>query len=123
MSDKIIDIEKMAEIGILYDFYGELLPKKQREIFGLYYEDDYSLSEIGASLGITRQGVHDFLRRGELRLNEYEDKLGLIKRFRETEQAKKDADKAMDSLITSFKDNAYLKEKLMEIKGIIGTLG
>ena len=118
-SGKITDIEKMAEIGMLYDSYGELLPEKQRKIFGLYYEDNYSLAEIGAEVGITRQGAYDFLRRGETRLNEYEAKLGLVKRFRQSEEARKAAGKAIDSVIKEYKEDEVLAEKLAAIKGMI----
>lgn len=118
-SGKITDIEKMAEIGMLYDFYGELLPEKQREVFGLYYEDNYSLAEIGAEVGITRQGAYDFLRRGETRLNEYEAKLGLVKRFRQSEEARKAAGKVIDSVIEEYEEDEVLTEKLAAIKGMI----
>jgi predicted DNA-binding protein YlxM (UPF0122 family) len=122
MAEKINDIEKMTEMGILYDFYGMLLPGKQRNIFALYYEDDYSLSEIGEELGITRQGVHDFLKRGENRLNEYESKLGLVKRFGQMEQAKEKAMKAIDLLAEEFKENNALTQGLKDIKKMIETL-
>ena len=47
----------------------------------LYYEDDLSLSEISENEGITRQGVHDSIRRSETVLLEMEEKLGLAARF------------------------------------------
>ncbi len=77
--------ENMIEVSILYDLYGELLPERQREIFRLYHEDNYSLSEIGTEFGITRQGVHEAVKRSEEKLTEYEEKLGLAKKFRATE--------------------------------------
>ena len=78
-------LENITEISILYDLYGELLPEKQREIFRLYHEDNYSLSEIGTEFGITRQGVHEAVKRSEEKLNEYEQKLGLAQKFRTTD--------------------------------------
>ena len=119
---KNTDIEKMMEIGMLYDFYGELLPKKQRAVFGLYYEDNYSLSEIGDQIGITRQGVYDFLRRGEARLNEFEAKLGLIRRFRESGEARKAATEAIDSVLDDYKEDEMMAKKLTDIKRIIKEL-
>ena len=53
---------------LLYDYYGELLTEKQRQLFDLYYDQDYSLSEIAAAAGISRQGVHDTLARAEEQL-------------------------------------------------------
>lgn len=74
--------DKMVEIGLLYDFYGNLLSKNQNTVIELYYIYDLSLSEIGEQLNISRQGVYDILKRSELKLYKYEETLGLIKRFR-----------------------------------------
>ena len=57
---------------LLYDYYGELLTEKQRGLFDLYYNQDYSLSEIASAAGISRQGVHDMIKRGNHTLEEYE---------------------------------------------------
>ena len=56
---------------LLYDYYGELLTEKQRGLFDLYYNQDYSLSEIASAAGISRQGVHDTLARAEELLEGY----------------------------------------------------
>ena len=66
---------------LLYDFYGELLTDKQKEIYELFYQNDMSLTEIGAELEISRQAVRDQLKRTEKILSEYEDKLRLVERF------------------------------------------
>ena len=63
---------------LLYDYYGELLTEKQRGLFDLYYNQDYSLSEIASAAGISRQGVHDTLARAEELLEGYEAALGCI---------------------------------------------
>ena len=67
-------------MSLLYDYYGELLTEKQRQLFDLYYDQDYSLSEIAAAAGISRQGVHDTLARAEELLEGYERTLGCIAR-------------------------------------------
>ena len=64
-----------------YDFYGNLLTDKQKDLFDLYYNEDLSLSEIADNIGITRQGVRDGNMRSELLLRNTEDKLGLVKRY------------------------------------------
>lgn len=78
-------MEKNIEISLLYDFYGQLLKEQQKQAVTLYYNDDLSLSEIAAQLGITRQGVRDSIKRSETALYNFEEKLGLYKRFREVE--------------------------------------
>ena len=66
---------------LLYDYYGELLTEKQRGLFDLYYNQDYSLSEIASAAGISRQGVHDMIKRCNHTLEEYEAKLHLVEKF------------------------------------------
>ena len=75
--------EKNLKITLLLDFYGEVLTEKQREVIGLYYNDDLSLGEIADQSGITRQGVRDCIKRGEAVLENMENKLGLARRFDE----------------------------------------
>ncbi|MGN0256153.1 MAG: YlxM family DNA-binding protein [Chordicoccus sp.] len=74
-------MEKIYEEALLFDFYGELLTDRQRQIYEEVVLDDYSLSEVAEEYGITRQGVHDMIRRCTASLNAYEEKLGLVKRF------------------------------------------
>lgn len=74
---------KNLDITILLDFYGDMLTPKQREFLDYYYNEDLSLSEIAANVGITRQGVRDAIKRAEAQLMEMEDRLGLVKRFKD----------------------------------------
>jgi predicted DNA-binding protein YlxM (UPF0122 family) len=73
--------EKNMRYCLLLDFYGEVLSENQREMMDLYYNEDFSLSEIADEIGITRQGVRDAVRRAEESLDTLEEKLGLIARF------------------------------------------
>lgn len=74
---------KNMELSFLFDFYGDMLTEKQRDVVELYYNDDLSLAEIADNAGITRQGVRDSIKRAESQLFEMEERLGLAKRFRE----------------------------------------
>ena len=65
---------KDLNISFLLDFYGQMLTEKQL---------DLSLAEIAAHCHITRQGVRDSIKRAEAQLLEYEEKLGLARRFAE----------------------------------------
>lgn len=79
-------MEKIVEQGLLYDFYGELLTKHQQCIYEDVVFNDMSLSEIAQEQGITRQGVHDLIRRCDRTLLGYEEKLGLIAKFQKTKE-------------------------------------
>lgn len=72
------DILKQA---LLYDFYGELLTSHQKEIYEQFVLDDLSLGEIAKNAGISRQGVHDLIKRCDKTLQGYEDKLHLVSKF------------------------------------------
>jgi uncharacterized protein len=74
-------MEKIVKQGLLYDFYGELLTDHQKHIYEQVVYDDMSLSEIADEAGITRQGVHDLIRRCDKILQSYEDRLHLMERF------------------------------------------
>jgi predicted DNA-binding protein YlxM (UPF0122 family) len=74
-------LEKRSHIILLKDFYGPLLTEKQQDVMSLHYENDWSLAEIAGHMQITRQAVHDILKRAETALQVYEDRLGLVGRF------------------------------------------
>lgn len=81
MIPKVIAMEKKVMQTFLYDFYGELLTEHQRNIYEDFVLNDLSLSEIAQEAGISRQGVHDLVRRCDRILEEYEAKLHLLERF------------------------------------------
>lgn len=77
---------KIVEQSMLYDFYGELLTEHQKKIYEDAVFNDMSLSEIAAEEGITRQGVHDLIKRCDKILKEYEEKLHLVEKFMNTKK-------------------------------------
>ena len=72
--------------SMLLDFYGELLTDKQRECFDLHYNEDLSLAEIAEEIGISRQGVHEMIKKSEEELRFYEEKLNLASTMLEVEK-------------------------------------
>lgn len=74
-------MSKDLNVSVLLDFYGQLLTQKQNDALDLYYNQDLSLSEIAAHMGITRQGVRDNIKRGEAQLRGYESEIGLAGKF------------------------------------------
>lgn len=105
-------LEKNIEISLLFDFYGQLLKQQQQQAISLYYNDDLSLSEIASDLGITRQGVRDCIKRGETQLLTYEEKLGLMKRFHETESGLYEIENLAEKLLDGYDEETV--EKLIE---------
>ena len=77
------DMEPKVRQTYLYDFYGELLNEHQRKIFEAFVFDDLSLGEIAEEQDISRQAVHDMIKRSTKKLEEYENKLHLMERFLE----------------------------------------
>ena len=83
---KVIDMEKIGRQVFLYDFYGELLTDHQKSVYEDVVLNDMSLSEIADERGISRQGVHDLVKRCDKILSGYEEKLHLVERFLKTKE-------------------------------------
>lgn len=79
-------MEQFLYLSTLFDLYGALLTKKQQECLRLHLFEDFSLSEIGEELGISRQAVYDNIHRSEKAMESYEQKLGLAARYSEERQ-------------------------------------
>lgn len=94
-------MERIVEQTLLYDFYGELLNEHQRQIYTEAVFNDYSLSEIADEYGISRQGVHDLIKRVDKTLSEYEAKLHLIEKFIATKEKVHRIDEYANDYISS----------------------
>jgi len=79
-------MEKIVEQGLLFDFYGELLTDHQKRVYRDAVFEDMSLGEIAQEYGISRQGVHDLIKRCDRLLDGYEEKLQLVSKFQKTRQ-------------------------------------
>ena len=134
---RLDSIESIEKNSLLYDFYGQLLSSRQQEVMALYHEENLSLSEIAAEFGISRQAVHDTLKKAEQALTEYEDKLGLVERFESSKRVIAGIDEKIDELISqlggqatapsaeaagSADSNIEIVKKLEEIKNVISEL-
>lgn len=53
---------KDIKISILMDIYHPLLTEKQYDVLDMYFNLDYSLSEIAENESISRQGVLDIIK-------------------------------------------------------------
>ena len=82
-----LQVERRTALALLLDFYGPLLTERQRDVLEKHLEQDLSYGEIAQELGITRQAVHDLVRRGGEALEDYERRLGLVARFQRQRRA------------------------------------
>ena len=111
-------LDASARVSLLYDFYGQLLTEKKRQVIELYHEEDMSLSEIASELGITRAAVHDSLKSAERALENYEEKLSLVERFLKTEEAFGEITQKLDGLKRRYAGDSELAEAIEEIETI-----
>ena len=111
-------MEKKVEVSILWEIYGKLLTEKQYEFIEDYYNNDLSLSEIAENNEITRQAVRDIIKKGEKKLFEYEEKLGIMKR---TLNQEKKIEKVLLEL-TKIQQNYSDKEIAIKLFSIIKEL-
>ena len=113
-------MEKIVEQGLLYDFYGELLTEHQRQIYKDVVFNDMSPSEIAEEQGISRQGVHDLIKRCNKILTGYEEKLKLVQKFNQTKQMVEE----IKELAGAYKQNGDISliDRIEEISEEIGRL-
>ena len=107
-------LSKDLSINLLMDFYAELLTEKQKRALELYYNDDFSLAEIAQHMDISRQGVRDFIKRGEKQLFEFEHCLHLAERFDNINKEVAEIEKLISALPK--KNYEALSSELKKIK-------
>ncbi len=112
--------EKDLEVGLLLDFYGELLSPEKREAVRLYFDEDLSLGEIAKDADITRQGVRDRIEKAKTQLYTYEEKLGLATRFYEIDSVLSDIVIKLEGLKAKVSDESSkeLSDIINEVKNI-----
>ncbi|MDR2486817.1 MAG: HTH domain-containing protein [Clostridiales Family XIII bacterium] len=122
-------VASAAAKSIMFDCYSNLLSDRQRDIFTWYYEDNLSLSEIAAELAISRQAVHETLKKAEGSLVEAEAKLGLVEKhetylaiFASVEQGASKLIEDISGLGLDKKDADRLKRQLRKITKSVSEL-
>ena len=96
MISQVKDMNEILEQALLYDFYGELLTDHQKEVYEQFVLEDLSLGEIAREEGISRQGVHDLVKRCSQTLKGYEEKLHLVEKFVSIREKVKQIDELLD---------------------------
>ena len=108
-------INKFLEQALLYDFYGELLTEHQKDVYEQVVLEDYSLSEIAQMKGISRQGVHDLVKRCQKILEGYEAKLHLVEKFLSVKEKISLIDKTLAEWEEDGKDPEEIVKKVRRI--------
>ena len=121
-------MEKFTHIGMLFEIYGGLLTDRQRDVMDLYYNYDLSLAEIAEQLSISRQGVHDLIRRSELALTNAEDCIGYLKYrdriFVDIHDVEKDISRLLIQLNDELNhDSGKLRRKLTLLRDKVMRIG
>ena len=106
-------------LSMLLDFYGELLTRNQLDILNEYVNDDLTISEIASNRGISRQGVHEVVKRSEAILEEYEKKLGLINKFI---LVKLDIKELLTIIEELDINNSFRNEIMLKVQGLLEKL-
>jgi predicted DNA-binding protein YlxM (UPF0122 family) len=95
-----------VRFGELFDVYSPILTERQREVCELLLGEDLSVTELGETLGMSRQGAYDLARRSLERLGEIERSLGLLELLREHESLVSLIEEKRDILPAEFLDRA-----------------
>lgn len=109
-------MEKIFEQGLLYDFYGELLTDHQRRIYEDVVFQDMSLGEIAEEAGISRQGVHDLVRRCDKILCDYEARLHLVERFSKARGTVNEIIRLTEEALQACPESAQVEESILQIR-------
>lgn len=110
-------MDEILKQTLLYDFYGELLTPHQKEMYEQVVLEDYSLSEIAKEAGISRQGVHDMIKRCNKSLEEYEEKLHLVEKFMSVKQKVHEIDLLLENY-----ENQNENELIKKVKKLSGEI-
>ncbi len=111
-------LDQIIRINLLFDIYGSLLTARQQEILQLYFSDDYSLGEIAAEYQISRQAVHDLIRRSIASLENFESKLGFYEQYRKQQELLSEAELLLKNNKLDKKETVELINILKELRSI-----
>ncbi|MCR5214910.1 MAG: DNA-binding protein [Eubacterium sp.] len=108
-------MDERLKKSLLYDFYGELLSEHQKEVYIASVFDDMSYSELAEEFDCSRQAAFDLVRRTTVKLENYEKKLGLLKRFVEARSKLESLTSEIEDIRASVKETDDIDKLLKEI--------
>lgn len=108
-------LEEVNRINLLYDIYSPLLTERQQEVMQLYFSDNYSLAEIAAEHGTSRQAVHDLIQRTLASIEKFEEKLGLYRMFNDQQELLAEAEEL-------FENSKFGSKEVVQLRNVIKKL-
>ena len=114
MMSTVMQMEEFVVQSLLYDFYGELLTEHQRRIYEEVVFNDFSASEVAKEEGISRQGVHDMIKRCGRLLEGYEAKLHLVEKFLHIRESVRQ----IQALTAAEQESGSLEQRMEQIRNI-----
>lgn len=116
----VVEMDAIYEKTLLYDFYGELLTSHRREIYESVVFSDMSLSEAAEEYGVSRQGIHDIIKKCDEALKNYEEKLHLVEQFSKIKELSKEVLSDIDASKTiEAKEKTKISDKVQKILDVI----
>lgn len=112
-------LESFLQVSLLYDFYGALLTDKQRKCIEMHFLNDFSLSEIADEFGVSRQAIYDIINRTRQMLVDYEEKLGLVRRYQIEQECIQDIFSIMKNLPDDIKKKYQLEIVIHKLSSLI----
>lgn len=109
-------LDQLNRINLLYDIYAPLLTERQQEILQLYFSENYSLAEIAHEYSISRQAVHDLIRRAMGSIEKLEQKLGLYRLFNDQQKLIAEAEHLLESEKLRAEDLTHLKKIIAALR-------
>ncbi len=115
-------MEDILELTLLFDFYGSLLTEKQRDIFDMYYNLDYSLQEIAQTVSISRQTVFDTIKRSKANLYSFEENLKLVDKHLKLKNDISTSVNDISSVLELLDKNSPEYEKLIKTRKLLQSI-
>ncbi len=109
-------LDHLNRINVLYDIYGPLLTGRQQEVLKLYFSDNLSMGEIALEYGISRQAVHDLIRRALASIEAFDEKLGLYNLFHFQQERLIEADRILGKPQLAGSERERLQEIVRELR-------
>ena len=112
-------LESFLQVSLLYDFYGALLTDRQKKCVEMHFLNDFSLSEIADEFGVSRQAIYDIINRTRQMLVDYEEKLGLVRRYQAEQECIQDVFDIINNLPSDVKKDYQLEMVIDKLSNLI----